>query len=68
MLPLERLAATANPLAFCPNPESPGAFPGAGTFGIVVDPSSLLEKLTMLFRLFNAEYDSHTERAYVEFR
>jgi len=22
----------------------------------------------MLFRLFNAEYDSHTERAYVEFR
>jgi hypothetical protein len=68
MLPLESLAATANPLAFCPNPKSADAFPGAGTFGIVVDPSSLWEKLTMLFRLFNAEFDSHTERAYVEFR
>jgi len=26
------------------------------------------QDLTMLFRLVNAEYDSHTKRGYVEFR
>jgi hypothetical protein len=31
-------------------------------------PAASAGVLPMLFRLVNAEYDSHTERAYVEFR